>query len=208
MKEHPILFSGPMVRAILDGRKTQTRRVVKPQPPAVSPHCGRITTSDLQLDWMYHALPPEKQKYGFWIEDQPYECRFGGPKDRLWVRETWAYTTDYDGQYLLDNRTALYRADNETSISPAKWRPSIHMPRWASRLTLGIVDVRAERLNAINEAGAKAEGVESVSIADVPRNAVWSAQQDFAQLWNTIYGPGSWDENPWVWVVKFKRKEK
>jgi hypothetical protein len=172
MTDRPILFNGPMVRAILDGRKTQTRRVVK-MPP--------FDPCDQGLD--IHAIVNIEQ------------CPHGVVGDQLWVREA----------FMVNEDEIAYAATDQALVGCEKWKPSIHMPKHLSRITLEIVGVRVERLQDISEADAMAEGVEAVSIADVPRNAVWSARQDFAQLWDRINGPGSWDANPWVWVIGFRK---
>jgi hypothetical protein len=202
MKERPILFSGPMIRAILEGRKTQTRRPLK--------GCGVFVDTEMNMP------PPVPTDDGWQFADGTLvRCQWRAG-DRLWVRETWRFFSETKIQYRCDEKIESRGRECEVSAnaffrrggaSLLAWHPSIHMPRWASRLTLEIVGVRVGRLQDINETDAKAEGVESVSIADVPRNAVWSAWQDFAQLWHTIYGPDSWDANPWVTVVEFKRKE-
>lgn len=220
-KERPILFSAPMVRALLDGRETQTRRVVKPQYA-----CQRVT-------WGCRG----GQGFGFFFSGHEgdddgvngfIKCPYGQPGDRLWVRETWAvkqlgskpmppvqYRADYKGPY--------------SEIRPFgnpdyKWRPSIHMPRWASRITLEIVSVRVERVKDISEEDAKAEGVERFTKdgklmkfwagdpsenKDVPP-CTWqdmprSAREAYAALWDSINGAGSWASNPWCWVLEFRR---
>ena len=196
-KERPILFSGPMVRAILEGRKTQTRRVCKP----------------LTFGWpQYEAVDGELM-----YDDNPWVKRdspYGRPGDRLWVRETCVIR---EGSYMqrktLDEllvkgpppSTVYYVATDRIYLGEKK-TPSIFMPRWASRIMLGVTSVRVERLQDISEDDAKAEGVEAVSVADVPRQAAWSNRQDFSRLWDSINkkrGFG-WDKNPWVWVVEFK----
>jgi len=182
MKERPILFSGPMVRAILDGRKTQTRRVVKPQEHALQwPACGCAT---------------------------PY----GAPGDRLWVRETF---TCVAGPNILPGRV-VYRAD-EPELD-VRWTPSIHMPRYRSRITLEVISVRVEPLNNISATDAIAEGIEpygqliGLSVYTTFRDYLTgakdrAARQSFETLWESINGTGSWDANPWVWVVEFRRLE-
>lgn len=173
MKERPILFSGEMVRAILDGRKTQTRRVIKPQGEP-------YTIEDVDV----------------------LKCPYGIPGDRLWVRETFA-----DLRGMGFGHKWAYRADTpEGSESDririgygVRWKPSIHMPRWASRITLEITDIRVERVQDITYIDAKAEGVEYEKGYTDPREA-------FATLWNSInakrdYG---WAMNPWVWIIEFK----
>ena len=166
MNEKPILFSGEMVRAILDGRKTQTRRVITEK-------------------WQQCESP----------EDQPQTfvswCPYGQPGDRLWVKETFAMAIPA-GASIHAERKPVYRADGE--VVP-KWKPSIFMPRWASRITLEIVNVRVERLQGIGGTDAFAEGGFTVT--------------QFIELWNSInasrgYG---WDANPWVWIIEFKRIE-
>jgi hypothetical protein len=178
VKERPILFSGPMVRAILQGRKTQTRRIVKGQPALWlnDSVMGQFISTDDHLISM---------------------CPYGKPGDRLWVRETHC---KYGGGFI-------YRADygNLTPISDGvggPWKPSIHMPRAASRITLEIVSVRAELLHEITESDAIAEGCQC---AGVP--ASLTNRGAFAKLWESINGPESWAANPWVWVVEFRRCE-
>lgn len=191
MKERPILFSGPMVRAILEGRKTQTRRVVKPQPDYVC-----------QLE----KMPFTGQHW-----DKRIKCHYGQPGDRLWVRETWAKPFDVPDAKLQGRLT--YRSDFRESpvlgtvrsdgamADRVKWKPSIHMPRWASRITLEITGVRVERLQDISEQDAIAEGVQHSLHLQGGR----FARENFAHLWWTINGDDSWEQNPWVWVVEFKR---
>jgi hypothetical protein len=181
--EHPILFSAPMVNAILEGRKSQTRRIVKRN-----------------------------------------KCPYGEPGDRLWVRETWAHYQTinsirrYDGasSSQVSDGLAGYKADGfdtiedfrehvramsgldleEVEINGNRWRPSIHMPRWASRITLCVTDVGMERLQAIGEYDCEREGVGHA----MPQ----TGKQRYAELWDSINGKGSWATNPWVWVVAFQ----
>jgi hypothetical protein len=165
-KERPILFSAPMVRAILEGRKTQTRRIVKPEHVAA-----------------YHDDVP------ILFKRFPY----GKPGDRLWVRETW-------GMFEETHKCIPhYRATHATDVVP-RWRPSIHMPRWASRITLEVESVRVERLKECSDADALAEGCSSADMQSGDR-----LQDVYRRLWESINGPGSWEANPWVWVVEFKR---
>ena len=202
MKERPILFSAPMVRAILDGSKTQTRRIVKPK-------------------WtIYPAADPRMTK---WLP----ACPYGQPGDRLWVRETWQGplldSEEHEAQFREDGPDAFnkpgfcaYRATDtldavDSDGNDLGWRPSIHMPRWASRILLEVTGVRVERLNDISKADAIAEGAPP-SHPSIDRVSAEYGHADFsrswyAQLWDQINGPGSWDANPWVWVVEFKRVE-
>lgn len=190
-KERPILFSGPMVRANLEGRKTQTRRVLKGAPMRLWAASGwEIEDGDCM--WCdaygdYHSLTQI--------------CPYGRIGDRLWVRETWAHRRWMIGD-ASPNPTTIYRADSDDLNGCDRWRPSVHMPRWASRITLEVVSVRVERLHGISEEDAVAEGVEMLPVGrDIGKQAALS----FAVLWQSINGLGSWDDNPWVWVVEFKR---
>ncbi len=216
MKKRPILFSAPMVRAILAGTKTQTRRVVKHSPAPWNPE--------------HTALDMTR-------------CPYGQPGDRIWVRESWrigawnehagtvaldyladghcraewlALAGDDDGeifsrlwQQSTDDAIKVYgQQDRYTwtpGESPCRWRPSIHMPRWASRILLEITGVRVERLQDISEADAKAEGVTLPPSTCNMYDGIW--RDGYRDLWESINGHGSWDANPWVWVIEFKRIE-
>lgn len=208
MKERPILFSGPMVRAILNGRKTQTRRVVKNAPTTIedgTPNAALMNT----LAWSFIT------------------CPYGQPGDRRWVRETYLRLGssclmewgEHSWHWWGETKSSvLYCADGDDSARAEgnlwyRKMPSIHMPRWASRLTLEIVSIRVERLNDISEADAKAEGaslhrwfqprgkpdLDGYTLGD---EACY--RNGFANLWESINGKGSWNTNPWVWVVEFK----
>lgn len=206
MKEHPIIFSGEMVRAILDGRKTQTRRVIKPQPTLAHPHSvGRF-------------FNPERDAWDLYGANMTY-CPYGVPGDHLWVRETWQKVYEkHDGFWTTDprenvtyKRSFIEYAATAQEEAP-RWRPSIHMPRQISRLTLEIVSVRVERLQEITDDDARAEGApvswrEPATGWQVMATANGNAPAWFASLWDTInakrgYG---WDTNPWVWAIQFKR---
>ena len=189
MTEKPIIFSGPMVRAILDGGKTQTRRVIKPQPPA-----GQYVAG---CSW-------NKSKFAFWKGSpgkscgctcRPVHMAPGYRGERLWVREAFTLIDDMHG----DN-TVYYMADSD-ELGP--WKSPIHMPRKYCRLFLDVKAVRVERLQDISEADAKAEGCNGFDEDGIKFNA----QTGFRALWNTIndkrgYG---WSVNPWVWVVEFEK---
>jgi len=198
MKERPILFSGPMVRAILEGRKTVTRRVVK----------------GIALEW----LAPGMFVPSFVASPGNDLCPYGQPGDRLWVRETWAhvpvtaYRMSTGVQQTSDptdpDMAAVYRAGWERS-APGRWRPSVHMPRWASRITLEVTDVGLERVQDITEEEARAEGVTPTEDTE----GGLSHALGFIDLWDSlrsdprasvVYG---WKANPWVWVVRFRRVE-
>ncbi len=182
-KERPILFSGPMVRAILEGRKTQTRRVAKTSPSSSS--------STGHFVHLSHGRSIETDERAL-----PF-CPYGQPGDRLWVRETWAKAGEVGDDIE-------YRADNPDPLG-AKWRPSIHMPRWASRITLEITGVRVERLTSISSEDARAEGIEW---NEGPfRCGHTNHVSAFKSVWESINGKGSWSADPWVWVIDFKPQE-
>lgn len=200
MKEHGMIFNGEMVRAILDGRKTQTRRPIKWKQTRFTEIGEREDGS--RWPWSEDA----EHACDFW-----HPCPFGAVGDRIWVRETW---NKYGG--LL-----TYRADHDwiddmrkETVCTAKWVPSIHMPRWASRILLEITDVRVERLNTISEEDARAEGIIDGGCLNCGEpepcgcaNPDPDATDAFAYLWQSIYGQESWNANPWVWVIEFKRVE-
>lgn len=209
MSARPVLFNGAMVRAILAGAKTQTRRVVKPQPPN---GCGYAINGAQSAAVCAAVLPSGEPVF---VPPTPRSkdhlllCPLGAPGDDLWVRETWARRTDVDPATNAEKAKAYLRfAADDNDLSGewhdygGKWRPSIHMPRWASRLTLRVTSVRVERLREITEDDARAEGVLTLE----PRAGAASARERFADLWSDVYGRASWDANPWVWVVSFERE--
>jgi len=184
VKERPILFSAPMVRAILEGRKTQTRRVVK------HVETNEPVTSD----------------------PRPYNkpCPYGQPGDRLWVRETWLDLGDGitpDGD--MKPCGYLYRSDHDKNTMKGQWKPSIFMPRAASRITLEITGIRVERLQHISADDAISEGIEKQGLRwrDYHGDELgWlDPCQSYRTLWESINGPGSWALNPWVWVIEFRK---
>ena len=187
MKERPILFSGPMVRAILEGRKTMTRRVVKP---------GEMLT----------PAQVEREVNG---GTGAIRCPYGKPGDRLWVRETIELRTILGNNfpspvYVADGSHVVVdggkKASNHAFIR-RRVTPSIHMPRWASRITLEVTGVRVERLQDISEADAKAEG-SPLAACGAPQDG--SHKAGFADIWASIHGT-AWDANPFVWVIEFRR---
>lgn len=201
MSDKPILFSSPMIKALLDGRKTQTRRILKPQPKA----------NDEGWDWTW--TPRGDKGKLFWTDQcildrrssviafLPYQVG-----DRLWVREAWrpSYGADWYREDLgrvpsprdFDPKTTAieYLADGERELG-GKNRPGIHMPRWASRITLLVKDVRVERLQEISGDDAVAEGI-------TVNPGYWSIRH-FRELWTALHGPGSWEANPFVVVISF-----
>ena len=231
MAERPILFSSPMVRTILDGRKSQTRRVVKPQPSDEFSPSSRLVVGYYPTKVDRHGEEyPGNIVYGVADDSEGYVCPYGVPGDRLWVRETWAEGGRSMqlpcGEFVWSShRKARYAATDDSirDVDPScSWRirPSIHMPRWASRLTLEIVSVRVERLNQISEGDAKAEGIERLKSGrgwydpTTSKGAVHlghylsTAREAFEILWDSINAKKHpWDSNPWVWVVEFKRLE-
>ena len=202
MKEHPILFSTPMVRAILEGRKTQTRRVMSYQPDEYTTVYGPEMYTQTLID-RNGEEQPGPEVFGVYGYDWSLKCPYGQPGDHLWVRETW----------LQDGEIYLYKADFGKGILSdswnGHWKPSIHMPRKASRLTLEIVNIRAERLQDISEEDARAEGVVwQRDFGNGPETR--EARPVFFDVWDAINGnrdQGAYtvSKNPWVWVVEFKR---
>ena len=211
MKERPILFNAEMVKAIISGRKTQTRRVLKVQPDE---------------DGLLLFLPSSR-----WLDtsEREYNCPFGNVGDQLWVRETWqGPLVDYDDAYSMFKDPTPYQkvencvykadggpcpeftdADDELRYG---WKASIHMPRWASRIDLLITGVRVERLNDISEEDARDEGVKPAgdmlpNYPDTfltPNGDFATAHVAFKRLWESIYGADNWQANPWVWVIEFE----
>lgn len=195
VKERPILFSGEMVRAILEGRKTVTRRTIKPQPEYVDSG-GRIHK--------LKNLSAREQEIG--IAGLLRDCPYGKPGERLWVRETWRpckVPQHGDSQCVEYRATDYCKAGHLTALNRTGWKPSIHMPRWASRLTLEITEVRVERLARISESDCLAEGI---NLEEADRTYA-SAVAAFAGLWDSINGKGSFYNNPWVFVISFRKVE-
>lgn len=219
MKERPINFRARMVRAILDGRKTQTRRIVMPQPsngwklicPGLcdqKPVLGEITSKHPKRGKF--GVFTVKQHDGF-TERDLIVCPYGQPGDRLWVRESltlWPGSLEYkaDGNPVPMTTTSHEQWSWFESYKNATC-PSIHMPRWASRILLEITDVRVERLQDISEEDAASEGapceIGRLEAAILGTQA--SYRKGFIRLWESDHGEGSWIENPWVWVIEFKR---
>ena len=221
-RDRPIPFSEAEVRAILEGRKTQTRRVAKPPPKAV------FLPDD---QWKIDVDEPGTA----YMDDESgrlrITCPYGQPGDQMWLRETWALVHNWEEDGIDDWEGAIPK---DRPISPSaqvwhkaghlrssdtvedrgfRWRPSIHMPRWASRITLEITRVRVERVQDITEADAKAEGVSPVMV-DSGGFTQWDAPIDipdyiepFADLWDKLNAPRGhgWSVNPWVWVIDFER---
>ncbi|CAB3857541.1 hypothetical protein LMG3410_02107 [Achromobacter aegrifaciens] len=202
MRERPILFSGPMVRAILAGTKTQTRRVAK---PVRHPGWKNVYDPGVLAREPKHTVD--------------LACPYGPPGDRLWVRESWS--SDFANQYPHDH--VWYAADDDRRndievrdgvrgiYSPEsqqfvrfRWRPSIHMLRSACRLMLEIAGIRLERLQAISEADACAEGIQGQGLQFYDGRPA-TAKDAFESMWSEINGPASWQANPWVWVLEFRR---
>lgn len=209
MKERPIIFNADMVRAVLDGRKTQTRRIMKVQPESNQLGLLRITASTNRSDTgKYHWA--ESNATGNHVRSKLFACPYGAVGDRLWVRETWAEAggSAPELQLYRANYPAHVPSKYENVPPPEsiRWRPSIHMPRWASRITLEITGVRVERLQNISQEDAKAEGCWYGRGGGEPDFAV-SPADHFPTLWASIYGEESWKADPWVWVIEFKRVE-
>ena len=197
MKERPIIFNAEMIRAILEGRKTMTRRVIKPQPKS---YTGQNIHKDQIILWQWKIEKggfggcPE-YNIGRWIANSGL-CPYGQAGDRLWVRETWYQNPATD--------KLVYKADYDHPISPAKWRPSIHMFRWASRINREITEVRVEQLMKIDIRDIHAEGIR------LPEDKVGYYGKlyvdAFHNLWDSLNAKRSysWESNPWVWVISFR----
>ncbi|HHG0795960.1 hypothetical protein [Klebsiella pneumoniae] len=221
MKERGMIFNAEMVRAILDGRKTQTRRPIKWKQTRFTEIGEREDGS--RWPWSEDA----EHACDFW-----HPCPFGAVGDRIWVRETWQAIHDYcdENGHVDERRYArsiprhrgnywhpVYQeawGNESREDRDFPWRPSIHMPRWASRILLEITDVRVERLNAISEEDARAEGIIDGGCLNCGEpepcgcaNPEPDATDAFAYLWQSIYGQENWNANPWVWVIEFKRVE-
>ncbi|QLR05969.1 hypothetical protein [Providencia rettgeri] len=216
MKERGIIFNSEMVRAILDGRKTQTRRVMKSQPEPSKTKDGDYWFPCNKTQSMVHVSDfiPGNSKVVDMHEFYSVCCPFGGIGDRLWVRETFQAG-------LCTESTFAYKATHKPSDLEEgwdeiiKWRPSIHMPRFASRITLEITDVRVERLNNISPRDVVSEGLIQLPAsgryvrfegAQYFGLAYRDHKEAFADLWDEVSKPDwSFESNPWVWVIEFKR---
>ena len=211
MKERPILFSAPMVRAILAGRKTQTRREVN-RINGIGPVTCFGGSEATGYDF---ALRDRRDMWNEFREDELLgRCPYGIPGDRLWVRETWFDNmASDDGDTEKTPARCVYRSDGEfieqfpEDYMEGKWTPSIHMPRWASRITLEVVSVRVERLQDITNMDALSEGCDGERWLDADGSEGRGVEpwEQFRELWRNINGPDSWDANPWVWVVEFRK---
>ncbi|HDG7397817.1 TPA: hypothetical protein PCI22_004103 [Klebsiella pneumoniae] len=237
MREKGLIFNSEMVRAILDGRKTQTRRIMKVQPKPSKSRPGDFWFSSKKLESMVHVsdLAPGNSPiadYHLFIHE--HCCPFGAVGDRIWVRKTFqgplvheelfeeysAYPEKFETpeycEYAADGGVRPEYCDLEDNLRHG-WRPSIHMPRWASRILLEITNVRVERLNVISEEDAEAEGIDMEAlydsqdcydcIADHNMTGRPTVTGAFKYLWESIYGEEGWKSNPWVWVIEFKRVE-
>jgi hypothetical protein len=197
MKERPILFSAPMVRAILEGRKTQTRRIVKYNLVLGGIHPAVASIVHRGDGWFgFEAVEEIKRQYSTTFPLHAIRSPYGQEGDRLWVKETFQAHPIYG--------SPVYRADWSSPYNPVEdegwpWKPSIFMPRKTSRITLEITDIRVERLQRISPQDAIKEGL-GMTLRNEP-----SAVQRYAELWESINGKGSWDANPWVWAITFQK---
>ena len=228
VKEHQLLMKGPLVRATLAGLKTQTRRPIKPQPDDDIVDVKYDAIADL---WLGNTQ--EDNDLGY-TSSWAMRCPLGQAGDRLWVRETFAIVhpcRDCEAGYVDDIKqpsvipkdnaggywVPWYRSDwkgDDDTERGFQWTPSIHMPRWASRIVLPLMSIRVERVQDITEEDAKAEGVEPVLMRGIGSYPEWMRptmrgghQKAFELLWKQIYGDALWDANPWVWVAEWKEIE-
>ena len=221
-----MIFNAEMVRAILDGRKTQTRRIMKVQPSDGFHPTHNGYDLDLNAHWYTPGVvdkngylqPAKKDVFGVADENEGYACPFGAVGDRIWVREAFqgplvseelleeyrAYPEKFENpeycEYSADGGPRPEYCDLDDNLRHG-WRPSIHMPRWTSRITLEITGVRVERLRDLSEDDAKSEGITPPSGGVLPG---WEYRINFRDLWMSIYGADNWEANPWVWVIEFK----
>ncbi len=214
MTEYPIIFNSDMVKAILEGRKTQTRRPINPQP-------DEGTLVGFSFFSGNDAIEIRDYTKG---TSMIIKCPFGKVGNRLWVKETWNIT-QFDNHGKLEFPNIYYRADSSTQLfvsdvvwkynrpNNGKWRPSIHMPRWASRITLKITGVNVQRIQEITHKECELEGANDEKWQSWSEDA-WNAglppgshieniKEHFENIWNSIYG--NWDSNPWVWVINFEK---
>lgn len=210
MKERPILFSGEMVRAILEGRKTQTRRVIKPQPHP------DVNVCTVRPDGLHTYQDRPSGRYHILDKPDGARCPYVRPGDLLWVRETWQ-AQNLSGQWWhevpraereLYNWSIIDRAECEDrEPKPPRWIPSIFMPRWASRLTLKVTAVRVERVCSITRIDAQKEGIDICPCCKGYHDLMCRCRDRFRKLWDSINAKRGfgWDANPWVWVVEFER---
>ncbi len=217
MKSRPILMSAPMVLALLEGRKTQTRRVVKgaEQFPEI------IRFEPWAID---EEVQRRESGIPLWFSREPdgtcreWGCNHGGPGDRLWVRETFNRSSvAHDGGiyravlYCADGAKIIFHSDQVLSLPSMRDRiPSIHMPRWASRIELEICAVTVQRLQDITEADILAEGVTVDRVAEwckFPWSDMPTLHHAFEVLWDHLHGLGAWKANPWVWKIEFRAVE-
>ncbi len=200
MKERPIIMSAPMVRAILEGRKSQTRRIAPIADLRIRQR------EDGMCTWGVNFDKPIKGELGShsggkFTEQQARSIiasefnPYGQPGNRLWVREAWTVNLTGDPKNGGEGTVPIYRAEHPNAAS--RWRSPIHMPRWASRITLEVTGVRVERLQDISTSDCWDEGIQASPDVDP-----W---HEYRGLWESINGPGSWDANPWVWVIEFTR---
>lgn len=214
MTDRPIIFGAPMIRAIFDGRKTVTRRLVTGHDV--------IEERDDGTPWPYYTTWSHGDDGSPWMA-----CPYGAPGDRLWVKETFAERVDIDGKDPAQRARAkhylMFKADGGDPRDPdsfhtwGRWRSPRYMPRWASRLALDVVSVRVERLHAITEEDARAEGVRELPLQEGQAGAWWTADPSaslaapdpvlaFRKLWDNLNAKRApWDSDPWVWRIEFRR---
>lgn len=209
MKERGILYQGAMVRAVLADTKTQTRRVCKPAEAAALSYVVEVP-DPAERGQVYNG-----STFGDEDGEVQFSCPYGGRGDRLWVRETWRVRGGREYEYQQARADVMYRATHQEDGFPLTWesydwRPSIFMPRWASRILLEVTEVRVERLQDINRRDALAEGIVRLrdggyGLPDGEHYHLSDPRQSYFSLWRAINGPGSVEANPWLWAVSFRR---
>ena len=221
MTERPVLMTPENAQKCHEGTKTQTRRIMKSQPPD---DCGALIGPEMYAPTKVDRLGaeyPGDDIFGVYSADGEWSCRcpYGMAGDRLWVREAWRVTGGKEYEYQQRIEDVHYRGNLSEHIEygPAQWKPSIHMPKWACRTWLEITEIRVQRLQEISEEDATAEGIEYHDGRGIGHSGyrhtqshgyVYATARDaFKVLWESINGPGSWDANPWVWAISFRRMQ-
>lgn len=214
MKDRPILFSAPMVRSLLNGTKTQTRRVVKWRDPAPGLNLSFSGLAATRIEGSNGFVLESRTRASWEFRSSVTPCPYGVPGDQLWVREAFAKVDGQTRPWIETDYRATYehgcRLADHLGIKK-RWTPSIHMPRAASRITLEITGVRVERLQAISDEDCVHEGcgatLAAIGVPTTSTPAETIPRAMFRELWQSINGAESWDANPWVWVVEFQRAE-
>jgi hypothetical protein len=213
MTEYPIIFSGPMVKAILEGRKTQTRRICRQGNDNVGHYEAWAICPAKESGWIAWFGQDSENIENFTKQAYPngFSCPYGKPGDRLWIRENFQYILLQSECTGPEDIRYQATADELELACTKRWRPSIHMSRWASRITVEVTEVRVQRLQAISKEDAISEGCEfgnthGLNVNEERERWHGPERQNFANLWDSINGKRApWENNPWVWAISFRR---